>query len=142
MTTIAYRDGVMAADSHVGCNGVRSGTARKVFEHDGGAIAGSGSFGEVLRFKDWIVAGADEDARPELKESNLIWFRRDGSFIEYDPAGSLSFEAPFYAIGSGREIAIGAMAAGATAEEAVRIASDWDSETGGEIVTVEIGGER
>jgi ATP-dependent HslUV protease subunit HslV len=109
-----------------------------MFPHDGGVIAGSGAFGEVLRFKDWIVDGADPSKQPELKESDVIWIQSDGSFTEFDPSGRLTYEAPFYAIGSGREIAIGAMAAGATAEGAVRIACEWDGGTGGEVHVVRL----
>ena len=140
MTTIAFKDGVLAADSHIACGGLRSGTAQKIFEHGGGAIAGAGAYAEFLRFKDWIVDGADPEKRPELKESDLIWIKPDGSVVEFEPTGQLAYEAPFYALGSGRELAIGAMAAGASAEEAVRIAIDWSQGSGGEVQIALVGG--
>jgi ATP-dependent HslUV protease subunit HslV len=42
----------------------------------------------------------------------------------------------FYALGSGSRIAYGALAAGASAEEAVRIAARYDTSTGGEVVVL------
>ncbi|MER9390093.1 hypothetical protein [Mesorhizobium sp. M0435] len=47
-------------------------------------------------------------------------------------------EAPFFAIGSGTEFALGPLHAGRTAEEAVRIASEYDSLTGGPIHTAKL----
>ncbi len=44
--------------------------------------------------------------------------------------------APFFAYGSGSELALGAMLAGATAEEAVRAAAQRDTGTGGEITVL------
>ena len=47
-------------------------------------------------------------------------------------------DAPFMALGSGAKVAMGAMAAGATAERAVRIACDYDIYTGGRIITLRV----
>jgi hypothetical protein len=44
--------------------------------------------------------------------------------------------APFFANGSGNLLALGAMEAGATAEEAVRAAMVWDNSTGGAITVL------
>ena len=46
--------------------------------------------------------------------------------------------ADFYAIGSGNELALGAMAAGADARRAVEIAIMLDTSSGGEIHTMNV----
>jgi len=47
--------------------------------------------------------------------------------------------APFYALGSGYQVAMGAMEFGATAEEAVRAAIKWDTGSGGDVTVLRLG---
>lgn len=52
-----------------------------------------------------------------------------GGFVDREPSA-------FWAEGSGRDIAIGAMAMGATAGRAVQVASTFDAYTGGTITVL------
>jgi len=54
--------------------------------------------------------------------------------------GPLHLEAPFFASGSGRFLAMGAMAAGASAEQALQIACDMDQGTSGPVHSFKVTG--
>lgn len=60
-------------------------------------------------------------------KTNLYYGSHDG--LVHDLSDKL-----FYAIGSGGDFAMGALAAGSTAREAVKIASDYDPGCGGPVV--------
>lgn len=141
MTTIAYRDGIMAADSCVANNaGTRLGRARKIHRlPDGTLAAGAGDFAAVLNVIDWLAAGQPTDERPAFEDETavvLLLVHPDGivGILETD-LRECQVEGDYFAIGSGCEGALGAMAAGARAEEAVRIACGIDTNTSGPVMT-------
>ena len=59
---------------------------------------------------------------------------RGNQVVTFHPTGKDQMTSEYYAIGSGRELAMGAMAFGATAFEAVQMAAKHDLATGGEIM--------
>lgn len=141
MTTIVYRDGVMAADRLITSNGIRRGHSKKIFKAANGALIGvSGSAGLADRFVSWIGDGGREEERPRIPEGSDLF-----AIVAY-PEGEVAvfserlvpqvIEAPFAATGSGNEIALGAMAMGASAERAVAVAIEFDAYSGGTIDTV------
>lgn len=133
MTTIAYKDGILAADTCVTDNGAICGTATKLARAPNGAIAGaSGNLAPCAKFLSWFARDfgmVEKVAKIEGNSAALI-IDKDGTVHTLD-AGYPAFiiNAPFHAIGSGSRIALGAMAAGASAEEAVRIACGIDDGT-------------
>ena len=138
MTTIAVKNGVMAADSLVSYGNSTCGYAEKIRRTKGGIlIAWAGPLHMQLSAFDWFEGGAEyEDAPPDLRDAGsgeLVALLPDKRFMAFYCARPLAFSAPFYAIGSGSEYAIGAMATGASAAEAVHIASRFDHGTGGEV---------
>jgi len=139
MTTIAYRDGVIAADSQCDSGDFRDCTAIKVARNDRGDLCGAaGDLPTAQRVLAWFEAGEKGDEpRYRKEEANGEGFivRRDGSIEIMDDGGHYTIKASYYATGSGRKFALGAMAAGATAEQAVEAAMKHDIYTGGEIVT-------
>jgi hypothetical protein len=79
----------------------------------------------------WLSEGSDPDKEPDIDEDCGYWI------LKVDPEGQVFFarnstqfagplEGQFWSVGSGELYAIGAMAQGATAEEAVAIACDLD----------------
>lgn len=76
---------------------------------------------------------------PDAPRATLVLFPGGDQIIRFNHDGPSEMRAPFYADGSGWEIALGAMAAGATAEEAVHIASRYDTKTGGSVTTLRNG---
>lgn len=147
MTTIAYRDGVLVADTCANRGGVIfSGITKIVRLSDGrlaGAAGGAGYNGAFLR---WCEAGCVGDV-PEAKaednnfDTGLI-FCPDGELILYEPGGHFSQRPPYYAIGSGKEIAAGALWAGASAEMAVMAAAEHDPYTRAPLTILEHSGAR
>lgn len=133
MTTIAYKDGILAADTCVTDSGAICGTATKLARAPNGAIAGaSGNLASCAKFLSWFARDfgmVEKVAKIEGNSAALI-IDKDGTVHTLD-AGYPAFiiNAPFHAIGSGSRIALGAMAAGASAEEAVRIACGIDDGT-------------
>lgn len=132
MTTIIYRDGVMAGDTAVFDRGTYCGETRKVFRNEAGALLGvCGCMSALAQLRDWFMAGADGDP-PELKDqdSEGLLIRPDG-VAEWIGAGRKRIEmaGAYFAIGSGFHVAMGALAAGAPAIRAAEIACDLDNHT-------------
>jgi len=139
MTTIAYRNGVIAADSYCELAGWNQPYPLcKLFTDraQGVIYAACGSY---ARCREFITAPAGK--RPDLDEhSRVIMFmaaredRAAGIFIfEENGMFPLSPMPEFTAWGSGFPVALGAMHAGADAIQAVRIAAKVDPHTGGAI---------
>lgn len=146
MTAIAYRDGTLAADSLTLGDGVVRGYSRKIVRSEKGTLgASAGLAGTAQMFWNWIENGRiDEwieagfsDPLPVNAERNqfgAIIVTATARVICVDWQGkAIEIDAPFYAEGGAEIFLIGAMAAGASAEEAVRLAIKYDVGCGGEV---------
>lgn len=143
MTTIVYRDGVMAADSQVLDRSAVVGTVKKLYRRADGAVAGTcGSLEDWAPFMKWFknpsgfdapAALFDFEALVALPSGEVLWFGKSGRCTPYT--------APFYAIGSGYQAALGALHAGASAERAAEIACLVDVDSGGPIIVEKVGAE-
>lgn len=93
----------------------------------------------------WYEAGADPEkfpacSRNEASSSFLYVVGRDGICIKYETEPfAIPILEPFWAAGSGRDYALGAMARGASARDAVGIACQFDASCGMGITTLELG---
>lgn len=149
MTTIAYRDGVLAADSRAYGGKWKASPGEKAkmrriaagrFAGCVGAISTNSVGGDQLLW-DWIERGAPAPVSGDIRPDSfsVLILAPDGLHLAYE---NMTFSGPirseFYAVGSGEDFALGALAMGATAEEAVQIASRFDHHTGGEIVTMRL----
>ena len=128
MTTIACRDGEMAADTQ--CTGDYTLRMQKIFRlSDGGIIGMAGKTTEAYAAAKWMIDGEKGDA-PEFKGASLLILRPDGELLMADnefPAFPLLDRMG--AIGSGAQAAMVAMQSGATAAAAVKIAAKIDPYT-------------
>lgn len=146
MTTIAYRDGVLAADGRsVGANDVILGdnTIKVWTLPNGFLVGGSGTRSVIFRYRDWMASR--EGARPSLRDgdkdnnrSMIIEIMPNGTIYMHEDEYIHDLTEPFVAIGSGREAAMAAMHMGAGAEEAIRIACKTNPWSGGVIHKVQI----
>lgn len=144
MTTICYKDGVLAADSQVTAgNIICNNNFDKVERFDSSEfgsvyVAAAGTLShicEMFTFIGQIFAG--ETPGP-IKfgsgEFQAVMLTEDGKLHEAmltDASTDITWiecESP-WAIGSGAQVALGAMAKGASPEEAVHIASKHDCYT-------------
>ncbi len=131
MTTIAIRNGVMAADTMISDANLVRGFTSKIFRTAGGhllAVCGHASMS--LPFAAWIERGAPDDDLPRFPEGAdfaAIVAYADGRVAVFSEKFLPQFlTAEFHTMGSGGEVALGAMAMGASAEEAVRVACRFD----------------
>lgn len=147
MTTVVYRDGFIAGDTGVSIGGVSSGFMSKVARNCAGDLAGvSGHALSGQRFLEWFAGGERGDLPPAIETTDLLdrWIvirRRTPSQITIiETEGRLTLTAPYYALGSGREVALGALFMGATAELAVHAALEHNAESFGEVEVLDAAG--
>lgn len=137
MTTIATDGKTIAADSQGTSNGtVTSMNQTKLFRHDGCVYGTSGPSADGLLYRKWVKDGRPDNDKPDLSDRFLsMVINRAGVFEEGSSLQQLKVDAPF-AIGSGRDIAFGALHAGMTPKQAVQIACRLDTCTGGKVRTM------
>jgi len=143
MTTIAYKDGVLAADRAISGSG-HVGTTRKVWKRksDGALVGGCGEVATLQRWAEWFLAG-ERGTAPNLgtdddSASQMLVVRPNGKVEDHGRYGKAMYEAPYHAIGSGSDYALGAMAFGATARQAVAAAMKHDHCTGSGVQYVKL----
>lgn len=141
MTTIVYRDGVIAADT---ATFIHDGNLRAPFRasklfrlSDGSVIGGAGLCRDIVRFGKWLETRSGE--RPTMgNDYTIIQALPDGCVVIHDGSDEREITGPFCAAGSGAMAAYGALFMGATAREAVEIAMKLDPWTGGEVEVVSV----
>lgn len=136
MTTIAYRSGRLASDTQV--NG---GDDSEVFEgrsfkggktEDGHLWAMCGDAFDLADMRAWMEDGRGKgEDTPVWPQATLIMVTPEGEVRECEAGRWLVTQAEYFAWGSGQKFALGAMAVGASADEAVEAAcrhDPWSSE--------------
>lgn len=141
MTTVAWRGGVMAADTMMTFGSTLIDGRIKIARRDDGALIGAaGLCGRSEAFRAWALGGEVGNA-PDMKDSTGIIVEPDGAVRVFDGEenGSYTIRPPYFAIGSGTDHALGAMFAGASAETAVRAAILHDKSSGGAVTVIRAG---
>jgi ATP-dependent protease HslVU (ClpYQ) peptidase subunit len=134
VTTIAYRDGVMAGDGRTTLGDmVVSDTVTKVSRVKGELLGWSGSVEEAEKIKAAVRKGAEPQ---EGLDVTALRVNSDGDIFLYEGTMWVKKTAPYYAIGTGAPYALGAMDAGADAAQAALIGSKRDTSSGGKIKKV------
>ncbi|MDO9334945.1 MAG: hypothetical protein Q7T61_00960 [Caulobacter sp.] len=140
MTTVAYRDGVLAADTLATWGDNRDGRVTKIAKRGSVLAAISGSLSHGQAFLDWFRSGMKGDPPPmgdtdgSYAHGHLI--TEDGWICMWGPRGWERSKAHMYAAGTGMEFAKGAMSAGLSPSEAVAVAIQHDTKSGGEITVL------
>lgn len=156
MTTIAYTKGFMACDSCWAAADVQTTSLIKITRLPSGALLGTAgdaddrTLQELLKNVKSVNKLPSRDALAALRcEMDAIFVLKSGQVfkigIERDGRHSSDFDAQIWpanrgvaAAGSGAELAIGAMAYGASAKEAVAIACNWDLNSRGPVHVVRL----
>lgn len=130
MTVIAWDGRSLVADRQA-TTGTHGMPVTKLWPlPDGtGAIACCGQLDSALVLRQWYLDDADPAKYPSFQSKNdeaecvLIVARDDGTCVFYQrhPV-AIPVEGGYWAWGCGREFAVGALAVGATAQEAVSVA--------------------
>lgn len=135
MTTICWDGKTLAADSQA--HTTFKSRIRKLYRLPDGAIFGAaGLVQEALAVLAWLEGGEKPGDLENFE--GLIVTEAGASVIGMRLMREPVLE-PFYAIGSGAHFALAAMALGASAVEAVRIASRFDPGTGGRVESMRLG---
>jgi 20S proteasome alpha/beta subunit len=107
--------------------------AVKVFRlSDGSLLGGAGQADAVNDMRVWIDNGCI-GKRPKTPDVAMLHLRTEGECLVYFNNGSPTQTGLPTAIGSGDHLAIGAMEAGASPEQAVAISARRDVNTGGKV---------
>lgn len=159
MTTIAYRSGIVAADSRETweseAGGASIGSCEKLFRKRIGrngskrevviATAGGSYLGMV--FYDWF-GDLPKEPPSILRDAHLdedfdvLVLDRGKVYTANHLCRLIEVKDPFIAIGSGRKAALAAMHCGRSAREAVAIACKVDPFSAPPIVTMTMPGKR
>lgn len=156
MTTIAYRDGVMAADTQMtSSESTRMGHCTKVWKIKGYLVGFAGTQRLVREAKDFLENNLKSGeplpripffAQEEKDQStNGVWgfvVCPQRGIFRYEERGlPWEVEADYIAVGSGSDYARAAMYCGKDAIDAVAVAMHFDCGTGGEIRSVKLGND-
>lgn len=129
MTTIAYRDGVLAADTQVTFGAIK-GYGRKLHKlNDGSILAFSGSVDDEQAILSYY--NGELKKKPHLgKKFEFILIDSTGTpFYCINDFCQIPIEDRWHACGEGWQIAIAAMHIGLSAKDAVEVAGDLNPNT-------------
>jgi ATP-dependent protease HslVU (ClpYQ) peptidase subunit len=137
MTTVAYRDGVLAADSRVTVGDmVLTDKATKVHRlRDGHLFGWSGNAEDAVRLKQALQKRVTPP--PDLDLSAIL-ISPEGEIRVFEGNIWVTVKSPYYAVGTGANGALCAMDAGADAKTAALIGSKRDTSSGGKIKCVKL----
>ena len=144
MTTIAFDGKTMACDTRVVCGSNCYNTDTKIYENDFAVIgvAGDAGVGAMLIDCSCILLAKhydfDFEALVYVKDAEKVY-----KVAFYKSWGcALSSVIPvadsFAAVGSGSPYALAAMYLGNTATHAITVAAQFDTNTGGKIITKQL----
>lgn len=138
MTTIATKNGVMAGDNLWTMGDTKIVCAEKIWisKRTDSVLGFSGDAAWLVMFKEWYESGAKRKMVPDIRVHvegciHALELTTDGKIwiwdIDFIP---MPFQGEFLAVGSGSKYAMGAMAAGASARQAVSVACRLDPYSG------------
>ena len=131
MTTIAWDGRTLAGDRRGNAAGMAYEVCKLRRTGDGRLLGFSGDIGVGMLMLDWLDRGG---TRPPQQDSDrwatLLEITPDGACWCHGRDAHWRIEQPFFAIGSGRDFVLAAMALGRTAMEAVDLAARFDTGTG------------
>lgn len=134
------KHGVITSDSRCSTDSAMV-SVHKVRVSKKSIIGAAGDWADVLKFWEFLDKGTAPKDLGLTDDSALeaIELTSDGIYLYESSGRRYKIKDQFYAIGSGGPYAMGAMAMGATPEEAVAIAARFDPSTGGEVEVHKLG---
>jgi len=143
MTTVAYKNGILAADTLVTAGDTRVDYETKIFKVGRYKFALAGNIFAGYKIRDAILEGREFSGLqlPSLKRENFNCLVADANnlyFLDNELYLQPINKNNCYALGTGDQYALGAMAVGACAKKAVGIACELDIYSGGKINEVRL----
>lgn len=134
MTTIAYKQGVLAGDTMVSFGGTKCpGEQRKVHRLRNGCLFGWAGLLEQAAVLRKAVEAGERDNPPKLKDLHALLVEPDGKVWMYEGVNWFPSKQPYSAYGTGHDFALAVMAFGGSAKDAVRVAIKLDKSSGGRV---------
>lgn len=134
MTVIAWDGKAMAADRMRLVDGTPMPACKvfKVRSSDGRQflVGCAGDSWDATQFLKWMRSQADKDKPAPSSLYALVIDEKRRIWLAAEKLIYHEVTLPFFAVGSGSNYAIGAMAAGKSARQAVRIAARFDNKCG------------
>ena len=133
MTIIAWDGKSLAADRHMTSDGLRS-ECTKIYKNKDMVLAICGTLACGFELLEWYKKGKKKKDWPSFQATDdwttlVVAHKKKVFYLEGQP-NPIEVLEPFYAWGSGRDYALGAMEMGATAKQAVEIASKFNIHCG------------
>lgn len=147
MTVIAYKDGVLAADSLVTSGYDLAGHIVKIRQEGEWSFGVAGSPSGIVPITNWVKGGADLDTPiefPSSLEATALLINSHGEvyYVDSDSHYPVKMHVKYAAVGSGSTAARTAMFLGHSAIEAVEAVTHVDSSCGGSVTWVAIDGSN
>lgn len=136
MTTVACTRYAMASDSRVADDNTAC-QAVKMYRTPYGIVGVAGSMSAAMAFVAWLK---DQTVTPpDMTDVEALLLTPKGEILCYDESLTpFKIKDRFSAIGSGAAAALGALHAGVSPTQAVRIAAKIDCGTGGRVRTMRL----
>lgn len=144
MTTIAFDGKTMACDTRVVCGSNCYNTDTKIYENDTYVIgvAGDAGVGTMLIDCPYILQARHYDfyfsALVFNKETRQLYKVEFYKSWDCELSSVIPVADDFAAVGSGAHYALAAMYLGNTATHAITVAAEFDTNTGGKIITKQL----
>lgn len=137
MTTLAYDGQNFAADRQMSLHMVK---VQKIFRLPNGAVVGgAGDYNKIVKSIRYMLGQGDKVEGPADGNTMLMMVHNKKVYLSVDYGDTMMpVRDKKFAIGSGSSYAMGAMQAGATAKEAIKIAAKLDPDTGPTVDSVEV----
>jgi hypothetical protein len=135
LTVLACRDGVLAADTTEWHGDIRLNDASKVYRLSDGRLFAAYGFKHIIEAcAKWLSDGGEQPPDQGEDDFGGIILAPDGVFWVSEKFAIFKQNGPFHAGGAHEEFLYGAMAAGASAVDAVRLAIKYCRDAGGEVM--------
>lgn len=145
MTCIAWDGNTLAGDKRMNTPCGPGATVTKIKTlSNGGMVGWAGGVSFAQAICRWIDAGADPESAQDVWFEHeecaaiVLFIAPDSSIWLYEHVYPIQIHDPFYAIGTGAPYAVAAMECGRTAEQAVAVASKYDTTCGHGIDTLQL----
>lgn len=128
----------MSADTRVTWDDESTSPGIKIERVNSEILGIAGDVAAGNRYLDWYRAGSKGRKPKVAKDFRALRLSKEGLFLIDHSLVWVKVDAQFYAIGSGANLAIGALEMGASPTKAVEVAAKHDNYTGGLITTLEL----
>lgn len=148
MSVVAYKDGILAADTRMTWGNNYQDGISKIFRSQEYLVGVCGKFDAALTYMEWIAEAEKKHTTPNLfhraeppeienpDQTSVTLINKDGMIWTLVSNKVVGSGNTVEADGSGSGYAYGAMDRGATAIEAAQTAIKYDSGCGGEVIGV------